>query len=202
MTLNGSNHIVATYAGLVTSWLNRLIGQELTTSIDVEQLATDILHELICYLRDRETTRDPLGENEIRRICRTITIHRMINAVRFAERQKRRIPTQYHTRLDLDLLHESDHCLRPDFQIEQDDFMAVLKSLIDFRQREQFELRQLGWTNQDIAAELHVSLRTVRSRFKTIEKAAHALLKKSDQPSTLNPTPDTRHPTPVAYLPL
>ncbi len=201
MTLNRSNDIVAQYTGLILSWLNGMIRRELRSSIDIEQLASKILTELINHLREKFG--DTLCDDEIVRICRTITNHRVVDEVRFAERGKRMIPTQNHASLDLEVFHIRDDSLRPDLQVEQDDFIEVLKTLLDITHRELVELKELGWTNQEIAVELHVSIRTVQSRFKTIVTAVNTLLQKSDQLSTINHQPSTisHQPSAISHQP-
>ena len=184
MTLSPFDAIVAQYTGLITSWLNSMIRRELKSSIDIEQLVLMILDELIRHLR--KTRSDVPAHEEIVRICRTITNHRVIDAVRFAERRKRMIPTQNDLRVDLEILQERDESKRSDYQVELDDFIAVLEAALEHTLREVVERKRLGCTNQQIASDLHVSIRTIQSRLKKIEIAVVALLKTSYQLSILN----------------
>ena len=124
-------------AASVRPTLWQFVSQFATT--DIEQLASKILTELINHLREKFG--DTLCDDEIVRICRTITNDRVVDEVRFAERRKRMIPTQDHALLDLEVFMIRDDSLRPDLQVEQDDFIEVLKTLLDSTHRELVELK-------------------------------------------------------------
>ena len=188
MTLHSSDEIAAQYTGLIRSWLYTMIRFDLVSSIDIEQLASKILFELICYLR--KTSGDSLEHDGLVRICRTITKRKVADEIRFHRRQIRLSTDQNLARLELNMLHRCNDTSRPEHQVERDDFISVFLTSLDVTHRRLVELKQIGWTNSELATEFRVSIRTIQSRFRTIEHALQEALRRSEHPS-----PITHHPS-------
>lgn len=73
---------------LVQRWIPQLLSQEAQASIDAEQLANDIVEELIRRLTNQSNEEKILREETIR-FCRQITKSQCINAVNHINCQKR-----------------------------------------------------------------------------------------------------------------
>ncbi len=194
MTFHSSDELAAQFTGLIKSWLKKMVRRGLASSIDEEQLASTILFDLIRCVGKLDG--ESLEHGVLVRICRTITNRKVSNAVIFAQRRNHVLATQNDPRFDLNEFPDWDKQLLPEQQVELDDFIMVLESSLDAKNREIVELKRMGWTNEEIALKLEVSIRTIQSRYETIEMACDVLQKKSDHPS-----PISHLPSPISHLP-
>lgn len=183
MNFHSSDQITAKYTGLIMSWLYKMIRHDLAPDIDIEQLATTIVFELICYLD--KTSAGCFDEDGLIRICRTITNRKVADEIRFHRRQIRLASAQNYAQLDLNIVPGCADTSRPEHQIELDDFISVFLASLDVTHRELVERKLLGWTNDELATEFRVSIRTIQSRIHTIERALRAALRRSDHPSPI-----------------
>ncbi len=140
MTFPSTDKLAAQFTGLIKSWLKRMVCRGVASSIDEEQLASTILLDLIRYIRKSKEYR--LQHADLVRICRTITKRRVSNAVVFARRRNLVLPAQNDPPLDLNELSNFGTQLPPEYQVELDDFIGVLKESLDAKNREIVEFKR------------------------------------------------------------
>ncbi len=83
-----ANALFESHLRLVQRWIPQLLSQEVLESIDAEQLASDIVEELIRRFAKHANADEILREETIR-LCRQITKSQCINAVNHIHCQKR-----------------------------------------------------------------------------------------------------------------
>ncbi len=185
--------IVASYTALVTSWLRKMISRSMTPFIDSEALRSKILFHLICELRKIDSR--ILEAEEIVCICRTITNHNTLDAIKYSKRLKRRCGIRYHSLVDIDNLRVFSTSLLPEVHAEVRELLAGMRVELDADHFAVFELKRLGWANRDIANELEVSIRTIQCRITLIRVVLKKILEvrsaERDQPPTTNHQPPT-----------
>ena len=189
-----AEHIVATYTALVTSWLRKMISGSMVSVIDSEELRSKILFDLICELRKVESrTYEP---DEIVCICRTITNHNTLDAIKYAKRLKRRCGVGHHSLIDMDKLRDFSISLRPEVNVEVGELVAAMRDSLDADHLEVFERKRLGWANIDIANQLEVCVRTIQFRLTLIRVVLKKILEVRNTSSNVQrPTSNVQRPT-------
>ena len=144
-----AEQIVATYTGLVTSWLRKMISGSMVSLIDSEELRSKILFDLICELRKHQSR--AYEPDEIVCICRTITNHNTLDAIKYAKRLKRHCCIADHSLIEMDKLRDFSISLRPEVNMEVGELVAAMHDSLDAHHWQVFELKCLGWANEEIA---------------------------------------------------
>ena len=187
-----ANDIAAKYTGIVTSWLRKTISQNVVSLIDKEQLRSEILFDLIQQLR--QVAPRVCEPNEVVSICKTITDHRALDAIKCARRLKRIRETEGNANPSVVELQDRSSSSRPDLVMETNETIAVVLDSLDENHRKVFELKRLGWTTKQIANKLDVSIRTIQVRLTTIRGVLNRVREKENPTSNLQPPTSNLQP--------
>ncbi len=143
---------------LVRNWIRQFVPTWLQESIDVAQLKIEILNELISEIWSRFDD-EVIDANGARLLCWTITNRRSIDSLRKTDCLKRSIPGEF---IRLDTVGEvpDRNVLGPDCEAELNDFERVVSNSLDPQKRRVLALKQMNWTNEQIAEAIGVSLST------------------------------------------
>ena len=183
-----ANETAAKYTGIVTSWLRKTISQNVVSLIDKEQLRSEILFDLILQLR--KVAPRVCEPNEVISICKTITDHKALDAIKCARRLKRIRETDGNANPSVVELQDRSSSSRPDLVFETDETIAIVLDSLDENHCEVFELKRLGWTTEQIANKLDVSIRTIQVWLTTIRGVLNRVREKENAPSN-NQQPTT-----------
>ena len=154
--------------------VHRLVRERVPSylQIDIDELASRAVFDLVCYLRKVSLTNQSLKPIDIFAICRVLANHRAINAVKYERRLKRARPIQNGILLVADTLIDGSDSVNPEQRLESEETLTAFLAFLDGDLRNTIELKRQGWTNQRIASELGISIRMVQIRLREIERIA------------------------------
>lgn len=146
------------FQNLILYFVKRQVQRRYQSSLDVEQIANDSMHDFIVSvtLADDPFALDLVG------LCRVITVRKAIQAVRSADRLKRICPSKLEQNVwEVEAREKRIDSCPVTVAIANDLLDAVLRSLC-LRQQAILNKRMDGWSVDQIAESTNVSAKTVR----------------------------------------
>jgi hypothetical protein len=196
-----TNELLEHFSCVVNGWLRNLIPSRMSGRIDPEQLHNDVLFDFSQRLKAIEWNN--LGYVDLRSICRTITQHKVFDALEYETRLKRTLNCAYAigSRINVEFVADNRCDCNPECDFEHEDFIAMIRRGLPSNHREVYDLKIAGWSNQEVARELRVNIRTVQTRIAFIIVATRGELDKIQRPLQQRTTNNEQRTTNKRTLP-
>ncbi len=176
--------IYRSHEGLVKKWIRQFVPEWLLEPIDAAQLKIDVLDKLTTAIwkkfEGEAEEKGDMNANGARLLCWTITKRRSIDALRMEDSLKRSIPGEPIPLSEIGDLPDRNDSNRPDRKAELKDLESVIANALEPKKRRSLELKQMKWTNKQIAKEVGVSISTLNAMQKKIAETAQRIINKPE----------------------
>lgn len=168
------------FSPIIKNWIGLMIQGRMIHRLDKDQIWNNILLDLNNRLKSTDWKK--MEYLSVKRICRAIAFHNVINAEVFERALKRNRPSSGRCRTSPEFVADHHAGCNPEYKLDNEDFFDMIRRRLPSKYRHICEMVLLGCDNKQIAATVGISIRTIQKMTEFIRTIVGSELRKMEIP--------------------